>query len=204
MKRITDRSNEFNDFSFCDINWITGFDFHSDSTIAEYFEGAADRIIEEILTNRKGNAEDGLFIPVAFLYRHAFELRLKEIIRLLLKLDFLERKDLGSVRLDCEHSLEKLLKVVEPPIKAYTKGEIESELNATRRLITDLHNIDPSGQSFRYLKNKSGKLNHEKFPENIRFDVFRGLIHGALKVLEGLRIEFSAIHDQRTEENRYE
>ena len=124
---------------------------------ASGYKEAADCLAEHVAeTGRRAN----LFVyPIAFLYRHYLELRLKELI--IAGQDLLERDpDLRHV-----HRLDLLWTTCRSILEEVWSNSSRDPLNAVEECIKQFVQIDPESISFRYPANKDGKptlpqLNH--------------------------------------------
>ena len=130
------------------------------------FKEAADMMIESYEARRTRPYRDELFFPVAYLYRHCLELKLKEIIRIGVELRVLSRKEVEEA-MD-NHNLAKLWTRAKKPIEdCWPKGE-KTPLKAVEAVINEFHQADRTGQAFRYQTDKDGSLHrHPDLPEHI-------------------------------------
>jgi hypothetical protein len=111
---------------------------------AEGYRRAAGRLVQQYVTG--GFNEDHSYIgyPVAFLYRHALELRIKHVLLLgnaLIgsPLDFTDRHDLVGLWSECEAVLRQL----------WSAGQDE-DFAAITDQIAQFSEVDPDGFRFRY------------------------------------------------------
>jgi hypothetical protein len=124
---------------------------------------------------------DHYFYPMCFLFRHAFELTLKSLTMqaesFLAKLAKLGETDVETDLVALQeslrthekaHSLMWLLNQLEPRLERIPGCEPIPE--AVRSAVVELHNIDPSGERFRYSVDRRGK---PSFPEQQHVDIER-------------------------------
>lgn len=114
------------------------------------FQKAADIIVESL--SEGGNRPfscDSLFLPVAYLYRHAVELLLKEAIGYGVRLNLITR-DAKLQKLLVGHNLYSLWFRLKPALEAICPDGPKDELSAAERIIQQFHEIDKTGQRFRY------------------------------------------------------
>lgn len=123
-----------------------------DSRISDGYKEAADIIVRsrEIEPNR--GFPDHLFYPTAYLYRHALELQLKVIVRQGLRMGIL----VGDEKTDGGHNLMRLWGLAKKTILEFSSEEENEDVRAAERLVQDFHEIDRSGQNFRYFRSTSG------------------------------------------------
>ncbi len=117
----------------------------------------AGDILSEYVINR-GEKQDYLIYPIAFLYRHHIEILLKDIIRK------------GSMLLEDKtvppesHSLCDLWSSAKDVIeKIWEDDSYEKEFKKIEAFLNEFHSIDPKSDGFRYTHRKKDK--HSKKPE---------------------------------------
>lgn len=145
----------------------------------EFTFGEAAKLLGESAVN--SGLLDFYFYPMCFLFRHAFELTLKSLIlqaeRFLTTLNKLGETNVAT-NLDAlakelrthekAHSLEWLLNRLEPRL-AQIPG-CEPIPPPVRAAVVELHNIDPSGERFRYSIDRRGR---QSFSKTAHVDVDR-------------------------------
>ena len=128
--------------------------------LAAAYKESADLIIQNILS-RDVVERDAIYIsPVIYLYRHSIELSLKRIIAVALKLKLLQ----ATQKLESDlagHALHPLWNHAKSAIHSYWPNADRTAPSNVERVITELHRVDPSGQIFRYAKDKSGHYNDQ-------------------------------------------
>ncbi len=125
------------DFAFCLTNIFPHYTFKADA-----FKFAGDTLLDTHLEGG-GTAQDALFFPVAYLYRHAIELRLKDIIYIGVQLGLVRAKDVPKK----SHNLAQLWGLARKAIIArWTDGP---EVRIAGTVIKEFHDADENGQSFR-------------------------------------------------------
>ena len=140
--------------------------FYKDSMIADAFKEAADKIVDNLETGDNLEHPDKFFFPIAYLYRHAFELGLKCIIQEGIDLNVIAADDNVKKMLN-EHNLHKLWNKARYVLEdVWPDGDKETLINA-ERVILQFHKLDRSGQAFRYAKDISGELHLENAPKLI-------------------------------------
>lgn len=131
--------------TWASIRWLSALDIN-DSIFSMAFKEAGDKIVKEIFRDEDGIPADIYFMPVAYLYRHSLELKLKEIIRLGCDLALLEReKKLLSVLKN--HSLHPLWNYVRKIIEKHWPNDETSDLDKAWLIIQEFHKIDKDGSS---------------------------------------------------------
>ncbi len=163
------------------------------SIMAEGFKRSADIIVE----NRFETSPQGdlAFWPAVFLYRHAIELLLKEVIRhdSRLRRRPIDNKILGS------HALEPLWASARPLLNKSGSGQLFQVVN---EVVTDLHAVDPRGEAFRYYQSKSGGKYLMELPSGTSLEYFADKASQCVMVLDGSLTEIfesMAVNDEMRE-----
>jgi len=162
-------------------NAVVGWHPDPDRAYADGYHEAAEIVAGRAL---EGHYPDRLIYPICFLYRHALEVTLKDLIRqveeLICTRAWGEDDLVGHVRTDREidaelestHSLEVLLKVFEARLRiVMPEAEIPAEVRAA---LIELHNRDSNGETFRY--GRARGLGKPTFDKQETFDVER-IVH---------------------------
>lgn len=137
------------------LDWFDSFTFTKDLIIAEAFKKAADKIVDNLETGNSLEHPDKFFFPVAYLYRHAFELGLKCIIRDGFDLGIIIEDDSVKSVLNA-HNLHRLWNKARNILEeVWPDGDKETLTNA-ERVILQFHKLDDSGQAFRYAQDVEG------------------------------------------------
>lgn len=129
---------------------LDAFVLPSEGAYVAGFQRAADMIV--IAARNDDLNPDDLFFPVAYLYRHHLELMLKELVRL--------GAGMGALG-DCEsllgeHNLHRLWNKAKELIQSVWPSPLGDDIKAVERVILEFHKLDPSGQTFRYCRDKDG------------------------------------------------
>jgi hypothetical protein len=120
------------------LNWaLTGWDAYASGYLA-----AANLLLEAVF--EKEQRADTLIYPVAFLYRHYLELRLKEIIVQGGEL-LAHQSDLKPV-----HKLDVLWNSVRLILEKVWPNGPKTDLDAVENVIRQFHNLDLTSIAFRY------------------------------------------------------
>lgn len=140
---------------------LEAFVLPSEGMYAAGFQRAADMIVDAAQCD-EANPDD-LFFPVAYLYRHHLELMLKELVRL--------GRRLGSLH-ECEgilgkHNLRSLWNKAKQLIKEVWPDSPDDDLRAAEQLVLEFHEHDPSGQTFRYARDKAGASHMKDGPDRV-------------------------------------
>lgn len=130
------------------------------------YKEAADMIVSCIEAGETRVHPDMYFFPIAYLYRHSFELSLKALICQGIELGFIEDSDrvneiLGS------HGLCPLWNKARVALEAMWPDGPKEDLMNVERMIQEFHNIDGSGQTFRYSKDLKGRPNADTLPKTV-------------------------------------
>jgi len=175
--------------TWASLHWMENMRVN-DSLLASAFKECGDKIIDELdKTNNRRHA-DIYFFPIGYLYRHALELKMKQIIRLALNMDLLkENKKIREV-LD-GHALYPLWNYVKRSAKKFWPDSTGHELETVERVIQALHNMDKTGQRLRYTKSTDGKSTFSSLPESVDLLQFRDVFAGVFNLLDGCEEGFS-------------
>lgn len=139
---------------------------------------AAKKLVDIITKpNVYDDEKDTLIYPICFNYRHYIELHLKNLIEeseilydKMEELGYLKNGTLPekiSCKLDETHNLNTLLELFIERLK-YIEISNEEFPKDIAKYIRQMHEMDKSGQVFRYHKHKGGKLN---FPKETTIDI---------------------------------
>ena len=123
-----------------------GLNYYGNNYLGDQYKRAADIIVaskQKGVTDTYYSSPEGLFMPVAYLYRHSLELKLKGLLEQIIECDLYE--DVDKV-LD-KHNIIKIWQKIKPILKNQWPKADPKPLNNTEALITDFHKIDKSGQA---------------------------------------------------------
>jgi hypothetical protein len=129
--------------------------FSRDKYLPNVYKESADMIIDRI---EKGEVQGNtsIFIsPIAYLYRHSFELSLKKLIYQGIALEILEQNDKLKEILG-DHKLCPLWNKVRIVLENVWLDGDKKDLANVERVIQQFHTVDESGQVFRYAADKNG------------------------------------------------
>lgn len=156
----------------------------NDSFLGSAFKEAGDKIIKELSRGEDWLPPDQFFLPIAYLYRHGVELKLKKLIRIGMELDLIESND-NVLKALKHHNLHKLWNYVRIIIEKYWSEGPKENINAVERIIQELHKIDKSGQNLRYSVDKSGNKTLEKLPKDVQLTHLRDVMDAVFNFLDG-------------------
>ena len=143
---------------------LGAFVMPDDGTYLAGFKRAGDMIVAAAQAD--GHYPDDLFFPVAYLYRHHLELMLKELVCLGLRLG----SSNGCDDMLGKHDLQNLWSKVKEMILSGWPDSPADELNAAEKMIGEFHKLDPTGQAFRYARDKRGEPHLQNAPRRIDLD----------------------------------
>jgi hypothetical protein len=150
---------------------------------AAAFKTAAEIMIDACESNSRVSHPDHLFFPIAFLYRHCLELKLKDLIHVGISMRFFNCKDMDWVR--AEHGLAQLWTPVKALLIDGWPNEDPTSLRATEAVIAELHRADPNGQNFRYDSDPKGHpRRYENLPDFINLSNLRSTMDNVYAYLE--------------------
>jgi hypothetical protein len=121
---------------------------------------------------------DLYFFPICYLYRHCIELHLKSIIDYGIRLDIIKSDDKTQKLLE-SHNLYRLWNKAEYVLKEFYSTSPTEDLYNARNILLQFHELDKTGQAFRYSHDKKGKSVIDNAPTRVNLknlkDVFDGL-----------------------------
>jgi hypothetical protein len=175
--------------------------YDGDAGLAEGFAEAAEAVFSAWRDQEWAN--DRLLLPIAYNYRHALELALKQGIRQAVECCWLNGGDPGLTPQALEVHFKQKQRHRLGPLAQQLAGML-TELNLgqlppdTSRLLRDLHQLDPAGESFRYDGQLKTSASHVDVPRLVeRFRAAFAIIHGG--VLTALHEHASFLREIRTE-----
>ena len=191
------KSKDYYTKTWVNIAWFRSFPkINTQSHIADAFKESGDIIINDLKINKYHSHPDKYFFPIAYLYRHAIELKLKCLIKIGIDLGLLTKDNriIDSLK---KHELYKLWNYAKEAIVKFWPDGTKSDLQIVESIIQQLHNIDPSGQNLRYIKNISGENTLEKMPDSIELLTFQEVIDGLYNFLKDCQFGFEAEEEAR-------
>jgi len=172
--------------------------FTTDALLAEAFKKSADAILSQIETGRISEHPDVYFFPVNYLYRHAIELYLKHLIQYGIQLNILE-EDGKLAGMMGNHELYPLWNKTRIVLEEVWPEGNKNDLKNVERLIQEFHEVDKSGQNFRYTKDKNGNSTTEKLPERVDLKALRETCDGLFRFFDGCDAGLCAAIDAQNE-----
>lgn len=169
--------------TWCSLNWFASWEI-DDSFFAEGFKESADKIIKELRRGENCEHPDIYFLPIAYLYRHSLELKMKQIVKLALRIELLESSDEIDDALKW-HNLHKLWNHSKASIKKHWPDSSGEELNAAERIIQEFHKIDKTGQNLRYSTTTSGNPTVSSLPEAVDLIHLKDIFEAIYNFLDG-------------------
>lgn len=187
--------------TWCSLKWLTTAQSFDDGRLAEQFMRAADAVVEDRKSGRDHGHADALFMPIAYLFRHAIELKLKHLIRSAGSAELIEISDKIEEKL-AGHALHPLWIVARSAIEARWPDEPRLVVNHTEALIQDFHRIDRSGQRLRYTRDLDGASTMKDLPDAVDLEQVREAVQGVFNLLDGCESEFRMIAECLAERRR--
>ena len=174
----------------------------TDALLADAFKKSADAILSQIEASKISEHPDIYFFTISYLYRHAIELYLKQLIQHGIELSILG-EDEKLKEIIGNHKLyplwNKTRKVLE---EVWPEGD-QNDLKNAERLIQEFHEIDETGQNLRYLRDKQGNPTTEKLPERVDLKVLRETCNGLFSFLDSCDAGLSAFIDSQNDMTDY-
>lgn len=147
---------------------------------AEGYKTAADIAVQYIADNDW--YQNYLVYPIAFLYRHYLELRLKELI--ILTSQYLDK----YVEMPTGHKLMPLWEQVRPNIEEiWDDPETRGHLEAIEAKIQELYEVDRRSDAFRYPVDMKGDTTLEEL-RHINLKHLKDVMQGISQFLDGASI----------------
>ncbi len=180
------------------LHWLASRNV-GDSFLAQSFKEAGDKIVKE-LSRGENLLEHGenFFFPIAYLYRHSLELKMKGIIRQGIRLQLVEKNKKISDVLG-RHNLFRIWGAVKRVLQAYWPDGPQHELDAAESIIAKFHEIDKSGQNFRYSKDRSGETTMDTLPESVELIHLQDVFEAIFNFLDGCQMGLDHELDMRSE-----
>lgn len=174
---------------------IEAFVFPSDGAYLVGFQRGADMIVDAAKDDNLN--PDELFFPVAYLYRHHIELMLKELVRLGTRVGVVEEAvELVPPCPSCghaprasddplsQHNLHKLWNKAKLAINAVWPDQGKADLAAVERVILEFHKLDPTGQAFRYARDKAGGRHLQDAPSRVDLRNLKAIVDAVSRFLD--------------------
>jgi len=184
------------------LHWLASREV-DDSFFALAFKEAGDKIVKEL--NRGEDRERGekFFLPIAYLYRHCLELKMKTIIRQGIRLQLIEKNKKISDVLRT-HNLSQLWNALKKVVQAYWPEGPQEELQAAEQIVEKFHAVDKSGQNLRYGRDKSGESTLHKLPESVELTHLQEVLEAIFNFLDGCQAGLEYEIDMRSEMLSYD
>ena len=177
------------------IDWLK---YSTHDYLSQSFKEEGEIILDDLEAGNYSRHVEIFFFPVCYLYRHSIELELKDIIELGVQLNILPDDDKHK-ELQGSHSLHPLWNRAKAALKEFYAGDPPEDLIAAGSIIQQFHELDKTGQSFRYCKTRTGKSTLDDAPEivdlaNLR-DRFDGLYNFLTATQGGMEEALSNMGD---------
>ena len=175
-----------------------GLMYFDDDYVGKQFKRSADQLVQLQMDGGDMLHPDGLFMPIAYLYRHCIELKLKSLLRTIGECELLEYDESLLIK----HNLIKLWQTIKPAlIEQWPKAD-RKPLSNVESLICDFHKIDKSGQKLRYASTLDGQDVRSKYPKIIRLELLAQAVDELCSLLDGCHTHFCEILDYIMESRR--
>ncbi len=147
------------------------------------FKAAADIVIDSSEEANRREYQDDLLHPVAYLYRHALELKLKELVRYGIAMHCYNRADVEEIL--GRHNLAKLWTQAKLAITHRWPQDDLADVKAVEAVVNEMHQTDNDGQKWRYGSDKDGRPNrHEGLPEFVSLKSLRKTMENVFTFLD--------------------
>jgi len=158
-----------------------------DVLLPEYYKKAADIIICYVVDDKhvkKIGPPHMYLFPIVYLYRHSTELYLKNLIQHGIQLQILDESK-RLQKLMGEHKLYPLWRKACVVLEEVFPNFNKNDLRNVGRLVKEFDEADPTGQNWRYAKDKTGKHITEKLPLSVDLVAIRDTFDGLFRFFEG-------------------
>jgi hypothetical protein len=147
------------------------------------FKAAADMVIQGAEQASRGKYRDDLLYPVAYLYRHALELKLKEIVRYGIQMHCYKEANVEKIL--GQHNLCRLWTKAKLAIThRWPDGDL-APVKAVEAVVNEMHQTDRNGQKWRYGTDKDGRPNrHEALPKFVSLKSLRKTMNNVFTFLD--------------------
>jgi len=180
------------------LDWLERFS--GDKMMPSAYKEAADLLVEALLKGGDGSHPDRFAFPILYLYRHAAELQMKEIIRIGLRLEYLHDSEQLEHAL-AAHSLYTIWNQVKSILTQHWPDADESQLSAAEAIVNDLHQTDRDGQHLRYPTGKDNVRYKCTLPDRIDLLNVRKVFDGFWAMLDGSQDGLIYADDHRPSNN---
>lgn len=190
--------------TWCSLGWLKNYRI-SDSQFAKTFKECANKTISDLEKGNEFRHPDFYFMPVAYLYRHSLELKLKHLIKLGINLELFNKNELtgkfkGILK---DHKLFPLWKKARIVIERFWDDGPPEDLNAVESVINEFHKIDKSGQNLRYSEDTKGNKTVENFPSSVELTHMRDVFEATFSLLDACEMGFDNALDCLNEARSY-
>ncbi len=176
------------------------------SFLANEYKRSGDIIVDHLLQGKQMYQPDGLFMPVAYLYKHSLELKLKSLLNVAFKCGFFEESELSEERykeLLSRHRIIDIWSAIKPKIIEQFPQSPRKPVNNAEALIVDFHKLDNSGQSLRYPVTQSGGDVRKYFPDIVGLDLLKEAVDETYALIDVCDGYFSDIFDHMNDPCNY-
>ena len=138
-------------------------------------------VVDGILSGRYTGHFDEHFFPVAYLYRHYLELKMKDVLKDGIRTGLIE----VDPKVMTGHNLHRLWVKFRQLVVTMKMGSDPEPLDRTERVVLDFHQLDATGQVFRYPRSKDGTPHLTNAPWAVGFENMRRVVAEAAELLGG-------------------
>lgn len=160
------------------------------------FWRTAELLIGSLIdSGRSSGGKSSLVAPIFYLYRHGIELSLKTLVSIGIDASLYQGDELTKAKEALDgHNLARLYHFVKLLIVNHWSDGDCPELGPLESLINEFHRNDPTGQHFRYEKDKSGRrYEYECLPDQINLEELRSAMKDMQETLAYLWFEFCLV-----------
>lgn len=170
------------------LGWLASMQ-PNETVYAEAFKEAGDKLVDALFQEDNKLPSDIYFMPITYLYRHSLEIKLKEIIKLGLRLDLIEEDDKVSEAMK-KHGLHKLWNHARRVIDAHwppsdMPKSAKVDVDNAGKIILEFHKIDMTGQNLRYPEDRKGNPTLKGMPEAVELTQIKDVFEAAYNFLNG-------------------
>lgn len=183
-------------FRNADVSWLRRV--VDDEALADGFKRMGDYAVAALEQGIE-TSHERVFLPIAYAYRHSIELALKSLLRRAEQLELAD--DVAAVL--GGHDLGTLWARVRQALEKFFAGDDPAPLLAAERIVLEFTRLDPSGQSFRYARDKKNRSQLESAPSHVDLIELKRVMAGLSNFLDGCASSFGVAIDNLNEMRHY-
>jgi len=166
------------------LRWLSSQSETDDVIYAEAYKRAGDVLINHITCENNRIPSDIYFLPIAFMYRHCIELKLKKIVKLGLSLQLIQEEKHIQDALR-SHKLIDIWKHARNILQRYFSNDSEKDIRGAAGIIEAVNRIDKSGYGMRYPTSLEQNPTLSNLPESASLLHLQNVFEALFNFLDG-------------------